>query len=98
MIASWRNRRSSGTAGGDEVRNDRRAAGLLKGQGALFDLAVGDRDALVLAQVFAPRRDDEGLDVVLRLGRVAVQPPARGAISEANDLHALHGLAKGVML
>lgn len=67
-----------------EVRDGRGTTRKMEGPGAFPDLAVGHRGAVVLAEIFAPRLDHEGLQEATRLGNILVEPPVYGSVPSAN--------------
>jgi hypothetical protein len=74
-----------------EVRNGRRPTREMEGSGTFPDLAVGHRGAVVLAEMFAPRLDHEGLQEATLLGNILVEPPVYGSVPSANAAEFKHG-------
>src|SRR5580704_3453127 len=56
-----------------------------------FHFLIRDGDALVLAEVFGPTFNDEGLEIASGRDGIFVEAPANRAVAPTNSAQSLHG-------
>src|SRR5690349_22707213 len=74
----------------NRMRDDGRVDAPVKMPGSRFGTAVAHRRSRVLSHVLPPRLGDEGLEVAIGLGGVAVEAPGDAAVPPAESSDILH--------